>query len=62
MLINFFKLRTDDPELALAVRMALLKVSYSSHLSLMIGAATGFAISGLVSWYVRSPWTTPAAC
>ena len=56
MLLNFFKIRTDDTELAAAVRIALIKALYSSHLSLIIGAATGLAISAMVSWYCPSPW------
>ena len=56
MLLNFFKIRTDDTELAAAVRVALLKALYSSHLSLVIGASVGVAISALTAWYCPSPW------
>jgi hypothetical protein len=56
MLLNFFKIRTDDTELAAAVRVALLKALYSSHLSLIIGASVGVAISALTAWYCPSPW------
>ncbi len=56
MLLNFFKIRTDDTELAIAVRVALLKALYSSHLSLIIGTSLGLAISGLVAWYCPNPW------
>ncbi|HEY1124427.1 MAG TPA: EAL domain-containing protein [Sphingobium sp.] len=56
MLLNFFKIRTDDTELAAAVRIALIKALYSSHLSLLIGATVGLAIAALTSWYCPSPW------
>jgi len=56
VLLNFFKLRTDDTELAAAVRVALLKALYSSHLSLIIGTTLGFVISALVAWYCPNPW------
>ena len=56
MLLNFFKTRTEDKELAAAVRVALLKALYASHLSLIIGTSLGFAISALVAYYFPSPW------
>ena len=49
MLLNFFKIQTQDKELAAAVRVALLKALYASHLSLIIGTTLGFAISALVA-------------
>jgi diguanylate cyclase (GGDEF)-like protein len=56
MLLNLFKIQTDDKELAAAVRVALLKALYASHLSLVIGTGLGFAISALVAYYCPSPW------
>jgi diguanylate cyclase (GGDEF)-like protein len=56
MLLNFFKIRTDDTELAAAVRIALIKALYSSHLSLIIGATVGLAISAMTASYCPSPW------
>jgi diguanylate cyclase (GGDEF)-like protein len=56
MLLNFFRIRTDDTELAAAVRIALIKALYSSHLSLIIGTTVGLAISAIVAWYCPSPW------
>jgi len=62
MLLNFFKIRTDDTELAGAVRVALLKALYSSHLSLIIGTSLGLAISALVAWYCPNPWIILCGC
>jgi diguanylate cyclase (GGDEF)-like protein len=56
MLLNFFKIRTEDRELAAAVRVALLKALYASHLSLIIGTGLGFAMSAVVAYYCPNPW------
>ncbi|MBO9576880.1 MAG: EAL domain-containing protein [Sphingobium sp.] len=56
MLLNFFKIQTDDKELAAAVRVALLKALYASQLSLAIGTGLGLAVSGVIAWYCPSPW------
>ncbi len=62
MLLNFFKIRTDDTDLAVAVRVALLKALYSSHLSLIIGTTLGFAISALAAWYAPHPLIILCGC
>ncbi len=57
MLLNFFKLRTDDNELAGAVRVALLKALYSSQVSLAISTALGILISILAVQHIPNAWT-----
>ncbi len=56
MLLNAFRVRPEDRALAAAVRVALIEALYASHLSLIIGAALGMAISALIAFYCPSPW------
>lgn len=56
MLLDVFKIRTEDRELASAVRVALLKALYASQTSLIIGTGLGLAISAVIAVYCPSPW------
>jgi diguanylate cyclase (GGDEF)-like protein len=56
MLLNLFRVRTGDDDLAKAVRVALLKALFASRASLAIGAATGAAMVGVVAYVCPSPW------
>jgi diguanylate cyclase (GGDEF)-like protein len=56
MLLNLFRVRTSDDDLAKAVRVALLKALFASRASLIIGAFSGTAMSALVIYNCPSPW------
>lgn len=56
MLINALRLYPHDKDLAIAVRIALLKALYASRLSLIIGASLGATLSALAAYYCPSPW------
>lgn len=56
MLLNVFRVATRDEELRKAVRAALLETLFQSKLALVIGALSGAAMAGVVSYYDPSPW------
>jgi diguanylate cyclase (GGDEF)-like protein len=56
MLLNLFRVQTSDEELAMAVRVALLKALFASRLSLAIGAMLGASMAWLSSYLCPSPW------
>lgn len=56
MLLNLFRVRPQDEELARAVRVALLKALFASRMSMVIGAFVGTAMSALLAYLSPSPW------
>jgi diguanylate cyclase (GGDEF)-like protein len=61
MLLNLFQVQTSDKELAMAVRVALLKALFESPQSLSIGAFLGCAMAGLTAFLSPSPWIVGSA-